>query len=320
MKVVYFGTPLFAAKLLKVLLDSGINIVGIITKPDKAHGRSQKLQPTAVKEIAQAYAPHLPLYQPEIVSSPEFAPQLQALEADLFVVVAYGEIIKQHLLDMPRYGCINVHASILPKYRGAAPIQQAIIHGEKESGVTIMQMVRKMDAGDIIRVEKVPIEQNTTYGELEQQLCQASVEPLLEVLKSYQNGIIPAHFPQDPSLVTFAPKIELEDCQIDWQKPGFELHNLVRGVNPEPGAWCYVMVKGEKKRLKVFRSEYVEIGNAKPGTVLEYGKKGVVIACGSHALRIIELQLEGKRRMNPIEFTSGIAAENFSCLIQAEEN
>ncbi|MBA3603356.1 MAG: methionyl-tRNA formyltransferase, partial [Parachlamydiaceae bacterium] len=174
MKVVFFGTPPFAAKLLKVLLEQGFSIVAIITKPDKPQGRSKEPLFPAVKETALLYAPNIPLFQPEFVSAPDFAPTLAQFDADLFVVVAYGEIIKQHLLDMPRLGCINVHASILPKYRGAAPIQRAIIGGEEESGVTIMQMVRKMDAGDMIRVAKVPIGQNMIYGELENELCEAA--------------------------------------------------------------------------------------------------------------------------------------------------
>ncbi len=310
MKVVFFGTPPFAAKLLEVLLEEGISIIAIITKPDKPQGRSKQPLFPAVKETALLYAPNVPLYQPEFVSAPEFSPILAKFEADLFIVVAYGEIIKQHLLDMPRLGCINVHASILPKYRGAAPIQRAIIDDEKGSGVTIMQMVRKMDAGDIIRIAEVPIGQNMTYGELEDELCQAAVVPLLAVVREYQTGVIPAHVAQDLSKVTFAPKIELEDCQLDWKRPAGELHCLVRGVNPEPGAWCYVEVKGEKKRLKIVRTtvEKSEDVIGKPGTLLKYDKTGIVVACGDQALNIIELQLEGKRSMTAKEFACGISA------------
>ncbi len=312
MKVVFFGTPPFAAKLLKALFNKGISVVAIITKPDKPQGRSKKLLFPAVKETALAHFPHLPLFQPEIVSAPEFIPTLAGFNADLFVVVAYGEIIKQHLLDLPRLGCINVHASILPKYRGAAPIQRAIINNEMETGITIMQMVRKMDAGDIIRIAKVPIGKDTTYGELEEELCEASVEPLLAVLQEYQKGIIPDHHPQDPSEVTFAPKIELEDCQIDWNRPAKELHCLIRGVNPEPGAWCYVTIKGEKKRLRIILTTLIEdtSGLVKPaGTLLKYDKTGIIIACGNQALQLLELQLEGKRCMNAKEFACGIIAQ-----------
>lgn len=313
MKVVFFGTPPFAAKLLKALLDHGVSVAAIITKPDKPQGRSKEPLFPAVKDAALAHFPHIPLFQPESVSAIEFAPTLAYFNADLFVVVAYGEIIKQHLLDMPLLGCINVHASILPKYRGAAPIQRAIINGDKKTGVTIMQMVRKMDAGDIIRVAKVPIENDTTYGELEKALCDAAIEPLLTVIKEYQGGAIPAHAPQNPQDVTYAPKIELEDCQLDWSKSANELHCLIRGVNPEPGAWCYVTVKGEKKRLKIWRTTVVH-AQGTPGALLKYDKAGIVVACGDLALSILELQLEGKRCMHAKEFACGISAEHFSFL------
>lgn len=312
MKIVFFGTPPFAATLLKAILDHGLEVVAIITKPDKPQGRSQKLQFSAVKETAMAYAPHIPIYQPEFVSSPDFAPTLAALNADLFLVIAYGEIIKQHLLDMPRLACINVHGSILPKYRGAAPIQWAILNNEKESGVTIMHMVKKMDAGNMIRIAKVPIGPDTTYGELHDQLCEASIKPLLDVLFEYQKGIIPQETAQDPDLVTYAPKIELENCEIDWRRPAQELHNLIRGVNPEPGAWCYASIKGEKKKLKIFRSTLVEGVSEAPGTLLEFKKNKMIIACGSHALQILELQPEGKKRMMAAEFINGIAAADLS--------
>lgn len=310
MKIVFFGTPPFAAKLLKAVMDQGqgMEVVAIISKPDKPQGRSQKLHFSAVKETALADAPHIPLYQPEFVSSPEFSPTLAALDADIFLVIAYGEIIKQPLLDMPRLACINVHGSILPKYRGAAPIQRAILHNEKESGVTIMHMVKKMDAGDMIRIVKVPIGPDMTYGELQDQLCEASVKPLLDVLSEYQKGMAPGCTPQDLALVTFAPKIELEDCEIHWQQPALEVHNLIRGVNPEPGAWCYATIKGERKKLKIFRSTLIEGLSGAPGTLLEFKKNKMIIACGNHALQILELQPEGKKRMTAAEFINGVAA------------
>ena len=179
MKVVFFGTPDFAAKTLDFLLHHNVSVAAVITKPDKPLGRSGRPIPTPVKQVALAQTPPIPLFQPEIVSALEFAPTLEAFHADLFVVVAYGEIIKQHLLDMPRLGCINVHASILPKYRGAAPIQHSIINGETETGVTIMHMVKKMDAGDIIQICRVPIHEDTTAGELEEALCDIWVEGII---------------------------------------------------------------------------------------------------------------------------------------------
>src|ERR1700722_12681047 len=167
MKVIFFGTPPFAAHVLEYLLSQCIHVAAVVTKPDRPKGRSRVPLPTPVKLIAQQQIPPIPVYQPELVSDPEFADVLIPYQADLFVVVAYGEIIKQHLLDMPKLGCINLHASLLPKYRGAAPIQRCILEGETETGVTIMHMVKKMDAGDIIKTVKIPIHPDRTYGDLE---------------------------------------------------------------------------------------------------------------------------------------------------------
>lgn len=320
MKVIYFGTPHFAANILEVLLQNGINIVAVITKPDRPQGRSGKPVATPVKQVVLTKAPHLPLFQPERVSDLEFSPTLESFNADLFVVVAYGEIIKQHLLDMPALGCINVHASILPKYRGAAPIQWSLINGEEESGITIMQMVKKMDAGDIIKIAKVKIEEDTTFPELEKHLCQAAGPALLEVLAEYQKGMIPEHYSQDHSLVSFSPKIELENCYIDWKSTSQTIHNLVRGVTPDPGAWCYIQLKKEKKRLKIIQTKRVTASNfglstelkSTPGSILKYHKEEFIVACGDGALQISQLQLEGKRRMSAEEFIRGIPKEHLN--------
>jgi len=303
MKIVFFGTPQFAADTLSHLLQKGINVVAVITKPDKPKGRSAELIPTPVKLIANAHA--IPCFQPEIVSDPAFAPTLAAFHADLFVVVAYGEIIKQHLLDMPKMGCINLHASLLPYYRGAAPIQRAIMNGETETGVTIMHMVKKMDAGDMIEQVKVPIHIDDSFTDIELKLKNCGSEALLKVIHAIEQGKA-KRIPQDHTQATHAPKIELEDCQIDWTKPALSIHNLVRAVSPEPGAWCLVEIKGQKKRLKIFRSQLVESVSDSPGTILSYGKNGLVVACGEHALRLIDIQLEGKKAMSAEELMRGI--------------
>lgn len=306
MKVIYFGTPDFAANVLTYLLDNGVTIPAVITKPDKPKGRSGTPLPTPVKEVALARG--IPVFQPPIVSDPAFAPTLEAFEADLFVVVAYGEIIKQHLLDMPKKGCINVHASLLPKWRGAAPIQRSIIHGDKVTGVTIMYMVRKMDAGDIIKTVEVPILPEMTYGQLESALCEAGKQALLQVIRQLEKGDVTRE-PQNHDLATLAPKIELEDCEVLWSRPAQELHDLIRGVNPHPAAWCYISVKGEKKRLKLLSTKVVE-GSGTPGTILRADKEGLTIACGAQALHILELQLEGKKAMTSAELIRGISKEN----------
>lgn len=309
MKIVYFGTPQFAAEVLSYLLENGISVAAVITKPDKAQGRSKELLPTPVKETALKHG--IPVHQPEIVSTLEFAPTLSTYNADLFVVVAYGEIIKQHLLDMPKLGCINLHASLLPKYRGAAPIQRCIINGETESGVSIIYMARKMDAGDIIQMSKVSIGPDTSYGELQDLLCRAGAQTLLKVIRDFEKGIV-HRIPQQHEEATLAPKLELEDCELDWNRPAQELHNLVRGVFPFPGAWCYVVVKGQKLRLKILKATIERISHKEvSGRFLAYGKDGVVVACGEQALRLIQVQLEGKKVMHAEELARGIQLSCF---------
>lgn len=307
MKIVYFGTPAFAAEILEYLLAQGVEVCAVITKPDKPKGRSGTPLPTPVKEVALRH--QLPVYQPELVSALEFAPKLSAYKADLFVVVAYGEIIKQHLLDMPAKGCINLHASLLPKYRGAAPIQHSILAGETETGVTIIHMVKKMDAGDMVSIAKVPIGLEMTYGELETALCQAGAPLLFQAIRDLDAGTA-SRTPQDPALATLAPKIELENCEIHWSEPAPKLHNLIRGVNPHPGAWCKVSVREQPLRLKINSAEIKE-GKGTPGELIEYGKAGIVIACGEGALKLHLIQLEGKKAMTAEELARGIPREQF---------
>lgn len=308
MKIIYFGTPQFAANVLSHLLLNKLDVVAVITKPDRPIGRSAAPVPTPVKLVAGQQARPLPIFQPELVSSPEFAATLEQFKPDLFVVVAYGEILKQHLLDMPKLACINLHASLLPKYRGAAPIQRCIINGESETGVTIMHMVKKMDAGDMIKKAIVPIGPNTTFGELEQQLCNVGSELLLEAIHEFETGAS-QRIPQDHSQATVAPKIELEDCQIDWKLPAQQIHNLVRGVNPHPGAWCFVEVRGQKKRLKVISTKIIDAKaqEGEPGTIFSSSKNAFVVHCGVGVLAILELQLEGKKAMSTEELMRGMA-------------
>jgi methionyl-tRNA formyltransferase len=314
MKVIFFGTPSFAAEVLQFLLDNDVKVVAVISKPDRPKGRSSTPILTPVKTVALSHEPPIPIYQPEIVSAPEFADILKAYEADLFVVVAYGELIKQHLLDMPHLGCINLHASLLPKYRGAAPIQRCIINGEIESGVTIMHMVRKMDAGDMIEIVKVPISAEMTFGELEQSLCEIGKGALLKTIQNFEAGYI-QRVPQDHSQATFAPKIELEDCEIKWDQPASALHNLVRGVNPYPGAWCYVLIRGERKRLKINRTQVVFSSQAIPGAILSKNKENLLIATSNNALTLLEVQLEGKKAMSSEELLRGVPLTQISFLL-----
>ncbi len=316
MRVIFFGTPLFAANVLQYLLQNQVNIVAVIAKPDRPKGRSKVPVIPPVKSVALSHNPPLPVHQPEVVSSPEFADILRAYKADLFVVVAYGEIIKQHLLDMPHKACINLHASLLPKYRGAAPIQRCIMEGEIESGITVIHMVKKMDAGDMIKKVNVLIGPETTFGELEQNLCEIGKKALLEVIQEF-NASVPSRSPQEHFQATLAPKIELEDCKICWTRPAQEIHNLVRGVNPHPGAWCHVLIKGHKKRLKINRVRIVPCEKIKPCTIVNLNqvKGNLLIATGVHALELVEIQLEGKKTMSSEELVRGIPRSNlcFDC-------
>lgn len=294
-KVVFFGTPQFSADILKYLLDQGVNIVAAVSRPDKPKGRSLQLTSTPVKLIADGV---IPVFQPESTSDPEFLEKIRVFNADLFILVAYGEIVKKELLEMPKKAIINVHPSLLPKYRGAAPIQRPIINGDQETGVTIMYVVKKMDAGDMIKQVRIPIGPDENFGQLNERLCEISKNLLLEVINEFQREI-PNSTPQNESEVTYAPKVELEECEVKWSDDAQSIHNLIRGVNPFPGAWCTVNVKGERKRLKLKKSRVYDL---KP-------EKGFIVKCGKGYLEILELQLEGKKEMKPEELLRGTPIE-----------
>jgi methionyl-tRNA formyltransferase len=308
MKIIFFGTPLFAAKVLEELAKLSIEIVAIVTKPDKPQGRSLKLQPPYVKLFAEKLLPGVPFFQPPKCSTAEFAEILRGFQADLFVVVAYGEIIKQEVLDIPRFGCINVHASLLPNYRGAAPIQRALMNGEKETGISIIQLVREMDAGDILHIEKVPIELDTTFTELEEMLCDAGSRSLLKVLQDFEKGTV-SKTAQNHSLATFASKITPEECFIDWKRPALSIHNLIRAVTPHPGAWCFVSVRGQKKRIKILRSACDLDLKINPGVIHQEGKN-LAIGTSDGAIWLKEIQLEGKQAMPIHELLNGVPAKD----------
>lgn len=303
LRVVFLGTPQFAADVLEYLVQNHVQIVAVISRPDKPVGRSGQPQPVPVKLVAERHG--IPLYQPEKVSDAAFKPILDSFHADLFVVVAYGEILRQHVLDAPKMGCINVHPSLLPKYRGAAPIQQAIIHGETTTGVSIMYLVKKMDAGDVIAQVEMPLPLEMTYGELEDVLGNKGSKLLLEVISQFE-AKAPVGSVQDESQVTFAQKIELEQCELDVQKTAHELHNLVRGVNPEPGAWVRVEVGGKEKRLKVFKTFPHSDLTAEKGMIVLGPQKKVLMGCSEGVLELNEVQLEGKKRVSAQDFLNGL--------------
>lgn len=298
MKIIFFGTPNFAAETLRYLLESGIEISAVITQPDRPKGRSLQMTPSPVKVLA--LEKNLPVLQPEKASDSEFLQKLIQIKADLFVVVAFGQILSQKLLDIPPLGCINVHASLLPKYRGAAPIQRAIMAGEKETGIAIQKMVKQLDAGDVIASKKIPILENMTFGELEQNLIEITKPLLVEVIKEYEKRI-PEATPQNHELASYASKIELVEGEIDWGKSAHDLHNLVRAFSPKPGAWSWVEIGGVKKRLKIIRSRCTA-QEGSPGEILS--NEGV-IACGKGSLELLEVQPEGKKVMRAADWFRG---------------
>lgn len=305
MKLIFFGTSFFASKILLKLVQKKMSLLAVVTQSDREHYGRRTIPP--VKQAALEYLPDVPILQPLKASDAKFLEEMKRLEADFFVVVAYGQILNRPLLDLPKKAAINVHASLLPKYRGAAPMQRCLMNGEKETGVTIMKMTLQMDAGDILATSKIAVPEEMILGELEDRLCIEAKELLPEVLLHFEQFPLRA---QDHSLATFAPKILVEECAIDWQKEADCLHNLIRAVSPHPGAYTWGWVGREKKRLKIFRTKvWPEIG--RPGEILSFQKDRWVIGCGKNSLFIEEVQLEGKRRMSVEEFFSGYR-ESFS--------
>lgn len=296
MKIVFFGTPHFAAEVLKYLLEHKIEVVGIVTQTDKPQGRHLQRVPSPVKQIAPS---HIPLFQPEKASQEEFLNSLKSLNADLFVVVAYGQILSQKLLDIPPKGCINVHASLLPKFRGAAPMQRTLMAGEKETGIAIQKMVKQLDAGDVIAVAKMEIPVDMTLHELSRGLMELAKPLLLKVIREYEKGV-PRGEPQDVSLVTYAPKVEVAEGEIHWDRPAMEIHNLIRGISPKPGAWVYVNTAQGKKRVKILISQIVD-SKGEPGEILF----DCTVACGDKAIKLIQVQQEGKKVMSGDDWLRG---------------
>ncbi len=306
MRIVFFGTPDFAATILSYLIKQPVKILAVISRPDKPKGRSGTPQPTPVKMVGEQN--NIPVYQPLKASDPEFVAFLRSLNPDLFVVAAYAEILKENVLEMPRLGCINVHGSLLPKYRGAAPIQRALMAGEKEVGVSIMKMALEMDAGDVYSMVTIPVSEETTAGELFEEMAKVGAEALWEVMQKIERGEIEAA-PQDHSLATFTKKVKPEEGSIDWRKSATEIHNQVRGLTPNPGAFCWVEVRGQQKRLKIKKTRpfknFDSAEKVKAGTLLPFPSQ-LVVACGEGAIELLDVQLEGKKAMAADQFLRGI--------------
>ena len=297
MRVVFMGTPDIAATCLKKILADGFDVVGVYTQPDRPKGRGMKLVASPVKEVAVAAG--IPVFQPENFREDASVEQLRALQPDICAVVAYGRILPQKVLDVPKYGCINIHASLLPKYRGSAPYQWAVLDGLTETGVTAMYLTREMDAGDIIDVSKTPIGENETAGELLDHLAVLGAELLSRTLTRFERGKVPAA-PQDASGVSYAPMLDKSMCPIDWTKTAQQVHNHVRGLHP----WPVATMELQGKTFKVHATRVVE-GSGKPGEILGLTKTGLRIACGEGAVEIISLQAEGGKRMAAPDYFRG---------------
>ena len=296
-KLVFMGTPAFSATVLEGLLtDERYDIVAVVTQPDRAVGRKKEIRMTPVKEVALAH--DLPIYQPEKLSGSEEMAQLMSLGADGIVTAAYGQFLPSKLLDSMDFA-VNVHASLLPKYRGGAPIHYAIINGDAEAGVTIMEMVKEMDAGDMIAARSLPILDEDNVGTLFEKLAVLGRDLLLDTLPAYLAGEIKPS-PQDPSLVTFSPNILPEEEVLDWTKTNRQVFNQIRGMNPWPAA--HTLLNGQ--RFKVYEAELCE-GNGNPGEVIALTKKELVVAAGEGALSLKVVQPAGKPKMSITDFLNG---------------
>ena len=301
LRTVFMGTPDFALQTLQGLIDAGCKMVGVYTQPDRPKGRGKQLAAPPVKELAQKY--DIPVYQPLKLRQPEAVAELEALAPDLIVVVAYGQILPKSVLEIPAHGCINVHASLLPKYRGAAPINKAIIDGETETGITTMYMDVGLDTGDMLVKKTLSIGPEETAGELHDRLASLGRETMEETLRQLCAGTLQREV-QDDEQSTYASMMKKEDGRIDWNLSAQEIHNHVRGLDPWPGA--YTTLNGELLKLAETSPEAAE---GLPGSVIAADKNGVCVACGSGSLRIQQLQLAGRKRLAAADFLRGCPLE-----------
>ncbi|MEY8389944.1 methionyl-tRNA formyltransferase [Lachnospiraceae bacterium] len=311
MKVIFMGTPDFSVGTLEALIKAGHEVVLAVTQPDKPKGRGKNMQFPPVKEAALAHG--IEVYQPRRVREPECIEFLQKFRADIIVVVAFGQILPKEILDMPRYGCVNVHASLLPKYRGAAPIQWAVINGEKVTGVTTMRMDEGLDTGDIILKEEVELTPEETGGSLFDRLAQTGAKLCVRTLAAIEEGTA-VYTPQNQEEATHTAIIKKQLGQIDWNKPAQELECLIRGLNPWPSAYTYW--KG--KTLKIWKASVAEQTERpsvfEAGTVTAIGKDGIMVQTGQGILNLMEVQLEGRKRMKTDAFLRGYPVETGTIL------
>ncbi len=299
MKIVYMGTPDFSVGALEALIQAGHEVTAVVTQPDKAKGRSGQMQCSPVKECAVRYG--IPVFQPVKIKTPESMEELKKYEADIYIVAAFGQILSREILEMPRFGCVNIHASLLPKYRGAAPINQCILDGERETGVTIMQMDAGIDTGDILTQKKVIIEDKETAQSLFDMLAQAGAELIVETLPMIEKGeITPVR--QDERLASHVKMMDKSMGKIVWTQDAACIERLVRGLEPWPSDYTFC----QGGSVKIWSSDALTAGHTEqPGTIVAVAKDSFDVACGKGVLRIYELQLEGKKRMDTKSFLLG---------------
>jgi len=299
MRILFMGTGQFGVPTLKSLLGSRHEVIGVVTQPDRPKGRGREMHVSRIKQIALDSG--IPVYQPEKVRAEEFVQQVREMSPDAFVVVAFGQIIPKSLLDIPRYGSVNVHASLLPKYRGAAPIHYALFHGETRTGVTTMLMDPGLDTGPMLLQEELEILPEDNTGTLEARLAEIGAPLLLRTLDGLEDGSI-TPTPQDDSLASYAPSIKKDDCRIQWNIPADDIVNRVRGCSPRPGAFTF----HEGTALKVWQCfRAMADGRYSPGEVVSVGGPGILVAAGEGAVLLTEVQPECRKRMGAAEFARG---------------
>lgn len=316
MKVVFMGTPDFAVDALQAIIEAGHEVTAVVTQPDKPKGRGKEMQATPVKNCALEH--HIPVFQPVKVKEPEAVETLRSYEADIFVVVAFGQILSEEILQMPKYGCVNIHASLLPKYRGAGPIQWAIIDGEKETGITIQQMDKGVDTGDILFQSVVPIDAKETGESLFEKLAKAGAALIVEALPKIEAGEVTPR-KQDESQASHAKMLQKSMSRIDWNRKAAELDCLIRGMISWPGASSGY----HGKTLKIWQQEPVAkdqlpaeaLAGAEPGTVIAVEKDAIYVQTGEGALKLTEVQLEGKKRMAVKDFLLGYPVQPGEMLV-----
>ncbi|MDL2287153.1 methionyl-tRNA formyltransferase [Eubacteriales bacterium OttesenSCG-928-G02] len=298
MKIIFFGTPEFAYDLLKALIDNGYDISLVVTRADKPKGRGYKTVFSPVKALALEN--NIKIYQPESLRTEEAYEILKAEQADIFITAAYGRIFPKNILDLPPLGCINIHASLLPKLRGSSPINRAIINGDTKGGITIMKMDEGVDTGDILLQEAIDIPAEMYFDEYYNAMGALGGKLILQYLKALQSNTNIINIKQDEALATFAPKVEKHETELDFNKPCKEVYNKIRGLSPTPCAFTYL----NQKRVKIFKCR-LGTSSAVPGEVVKADKNGIEIACADGSIIITELQPDGKKRMDAAAFISG---------------